>query len=102
LAVTVLSFVWIFSTKPLYPGLSGQQEILGVSALFDQQLAGFIAKLGAYVPMWTVAFHIFFHSEDAGVPVEESPLHWADVERHLLRVDRQRRRANRRGGRTND
>ena len=67
-----------------------------MTPLFDQQLAGFVAKIGSYVPMWAVAFTIFSRADEAGVAVEESPLHWADVERQLLRVDRQRARAARR------
>jgi putative membrane protein len=96
LVVTSLSIVWIFARHPMYAGLSGQQEILGVSALVDQQVAGFVAKLGAYAPLWAVSFFIFAHAEDAGTPIEESPLHWVDVERRLLRVDRQRARRTRR------
>jgi putative membrane protein len=92
LVVTSLSFVWIFSLHPLYPALHYQKALLHMSPLFDQQLAGFVAKIGCYLPMWTVAFIIFFHAEDHGVPVEETPLHWADVERELLRIDRQRAR----------
>jgi cytochrome c oxidase assembly factor CtaG len=96
LVVTSLSFVWIFSVHPLYPALHHQYALLHMSPLFDQQLAGFIAKLGCYMPMWAVAFTIFFHAEEKGTPVEETPLHWADVEREMLRVDRQRERAIRR------
>ena len=70
-----------------------QYALLHMTPLFDQQLAGFVAKLGVYIPMWAVAFTIFFHAEEAGTPIEETPLHWADVERQLLRVDRQRERA---------
>jgi cytochrome c oxidase assembly factor CtaG len=92
LVVTSLSFVWIFSQHPLYPALHGQRAIMHMSPLLDQQIAGFVAKLGCYVPMWWVAFVIFFHAEEKGTPVEETPLHWADVERELLRVDRQRAR----------
>jgi cytochrome c oxidase assembly factor CtaG len=96
LVVTSLSFVWIFSQHSLYPALHNQHAILHMTPLFDQQLAGFVAKLGCYMPMWAVAFTIFWHAEDRGTPIEETPLHWADVERHLLRVDRQRERAIRR------
>ena len=96
LVVTSLSFVWIFSVHSLYPGLHNQQELLNMTPVFDQQLAGFVAKLGCYLPMWVVAFRIFFHAEDEGIPVEESPLQWADVERKMLRIDRQRERAIRR------
>jgi cytochrome c oxidase assembly factor CtaG len=93
LVVTSLSFVWIFARHPLYPDLHGQHALLGMTPLFDQQLAGFVAKFGSYLPMGWVAFFIFAHAEDKGVPVEETPLYWADVERELLRLDRQRARA---------
>ena len=96
LVVTSLSFVWIFSQHSLYPGLHDQYALLHMTPLFDQQLAGFVAKLGCYIPMWAVAFTVFFHAEDQGVNVDETPLHWADVERQLLRIDRQRARAIRR------
>ncbi len=96
LVVTSLSFVWIFARHSLYPGLQGQYSLLHMTPLFDQQLAGFVAKIGSYVPMWAVAFTIFSRADDAGVEVEESPLHWADVERQLLRIDRQRARRTRR------
>jgi putative membrane protein len=93
LLVTSLSFVWIFSLHSLYPALHHQYALLHMTPLFDQQLAGFVAKFGCYVPMWSVAFIIFSHAEEQGIPVEETPLHWADVERELLRIDRQRARA---------
>jgi cytochrome c oxidase assembly factor CtaG len=96
LAVTSLSFVWIFSRHSLYPALHHQQALLHMSPLLDQQLAGFVAKLGCYMPMWAVAFTMFFHAEERGEQIEEAPLHWADVERQLLRVDRERERALRR------
>jgi hypothetical protein len=69
-----------------------------MTPLFDQQLAGFVAKFGSYAPMWAVAFTIFSRADESGVAVEETPLYWADVERQLLRVDRQRVRAMRRRG----
>jgi cytochrome c oxidase assembly factor CtaG len=93
LVVTSLSFVWIFARHPLYSGLHGQYALLHMTPLFDQQLAGFVAKFGSYLPMGWVAFFIFAHAEDQGAAVEETPLHWADVERELLRLDRQRARA---------
>ncbi len=94
--VTVLSFVWIFSTHSLYPGLHLQSQILGVTPLFDQQLAGFIAKLGAYASLWAVSFYVFFRADDEGRSLEDTPLSWADVERQLLRVDRAQARDLRR------
>jgi cytochrome c oxidase assembly factor CtaG len=97
IVVTSLSVVWIFARHPLYPALHHQRE-LHVSALLDQQLAGFVAKLGAYAPMWAIAFIIFSRADRDAAPVEEAPLYWADVQRELLRVDRQRVREQRRHG----
>jgi cytochrome c oxidase assembly factor CtaG len=94
--VTVLSFVWVFLRHPIYPGLRDQEQVLHMSAILDQQLAGFVAKIGAYVPMWIVAYLIFQHADKVGRPTEETPLYWMDVERHLLRADRARMRAARR------
>ncbi len=99
LVVTSLSFIWIFSRHPLYPSLHHQQALLHVSPLLDQQLAGFVAKFGCYIPMWAVAFTIFSRADEEQ-RADESPLHWADVERQLLRIDRQRTRAQRRGSST--
>ena len=96
LVVTSVSFVWIFSRHPLYPALHHQHALLHMTPLLDQQLAGFVAKFGAYIPMWAVSFTIFSRAEDQGIPVEETPLHWADVERQMERVDRQRAREARR------
>jgi putative membrane protein len=93
LVVTSLSFVWIFSHHSLYPALHHQYALLHMTPLFDQQLAGFVAKLGCYLPMWWVAFVIFFDAEKKGTPIEETPLYWADVERELLRIDRHRAKA---------
>lgn len=96
LVVTSLSFIWIFSRHALYPALHHQQALVHMTPVFDQQLAGFVAKLGCYLPMWCVSYRIFFNAEGRGEPIEETPLHWADVERQLLRIDRQRERAIRR------
>ncbi len=95
LVVTSLSFVWIFSRHSLYPDLHHQHALLHMTPLLDQQLAGFVAKFACYIPMWAVAFTIFARADETST-TEESPLHWADVERQLLRVDRQRERSSRR------
>jgi cytochrome c oxidase assembly factor CtaG len=96
IVVTSLSFVWIFSQRPLYPALHDQYALLHMTPVFDQQLAGFVAKLGSYIPMWAVAFQIFFKADEDGANVDDPVLHWADVERQLLRLDRQQARALRR------
>ena len=66
LVVTSLSVVWIFARHPLYSALHHQHALLHVSALLDQQIAGFVAKLGAYLPMWAVAFTIFSGRRERG------------------------------------
>ena len=92
LSVTGLSFVWIFARHPLYPGLHHQLALLHLSPLADQQLAGFVAKLGSYVPLWIVAFVIFSRAHRSGAAIEETPPYWAGVQRELERVDRRRAR----------
>ena len=96
LVVTSLSIVWIFASHSLYPALHHQRDLVHLTALSDQRLAGFIAKLGAYLPMWAVAFTMFSRADERGLSVEETPLHWADVEREMLRIDRARVRTQRR------
>jgi cytochrome c oxidase assembly factor CtaG len=96
IVVTSLSIVWIFARHPLYPALHYQHELLHLTPLLDQQVAGFVAKLGAYAPMWAIAFSIFARADREELPAEEAPLYWADVQRELLRVDRERARAMRR------
>ena len=66
LVVTSLSFIWIFSRHTLYPSLTHQHVILAMSPIVDQQLAGYVSKLGAYLPMWIVAFVLFVKAGDGG------------------------------------
>lgn len=86
LVVNVLSIVWIFARHPMYPCFHNQRLVLGISPLLDQQLAGFVAKLGAYAPMWSIAFVLLARagSDDQG----DEPLRWADVQRELERGER--------------
>jgi putative membrane protein len=86
LVVTLLSIVWIFSRHPMYASFSHQELILGISPIVDQQLAGFVAKLGAYAPMWTIAFILL--SRDSGEEIDDQTLRWADVQRELEREAR--------------
>lgn len=96
IVVTSLSIVWIFARHPLYPALHYQHQLVHMSPLLDQQVAGFVAKLGAFATMWSIAFAIFARSDREPGLAEEAPLYWADVERELLRLDRQRARELRR------
>jgi cytochrome c oxidase assembly factor CtaG len=94
LVVTSLSFIWIFSRHVLYPSFAHQQAVLGLSAIDDQQLAGYIAKLGAYLPLWVTAFVFFTRAADESAKREDAPLRWVDVQRELERVERDERRAH--------
>jgi cytochrome c oxidase assembly factor CtaG len=89
LVVTSLSFVWIFSKHPMYSSFHDQHALLAMSPVVDQQLAGFIAKLGAYFPMWSIAFVLFSRAGDS--EVDEIPLRWVDVQRELERAERRER-----------
>ena len=94
LVVTSLSFIWIFSRHVMYPSYSHQMAVLGLSAIDDQQLAGYIAKFGAYLPLWTAAFVLFVRAADEPPTPEEAPLRWVDVQRELERVERDERRTH--------
>ncbi len=88
-----LSIVWIFARHSLYPPFSYEGKVVGMTALLDQQLAGFLAKLSTIAVLWTVAFVIMTRGEGAerkGKDVD--PLLWSDVERELERADRRERR----------
>lgn len=88
-----LSIVWIFARHPLYRPYAHVHRVLDLSALLDQQLSGFTAKLVTIFVLWAVAFAIVTRAErepEAGG--DAAPLTWADVERQLERVARQERR----------
>ena len=86
-----LSIVWIFARHSLYPPYTHAGTVAGLSPLLDQQLAGFVAKLGTIAVLWTVAFVIMTRapSDMAG---QDEPLMWSDVEREIERADRRERR----------
>jgi cytochrome c oxidase assembly factor CtaG len=88
-----LSFVWIFARHPLYPPYAHSGRILLLTALTDQELSGFVAKLGAIFVLWTVAFVVVTKAERVvQLGGDPEPLTWADVERQLERVARRERR----------
>jgi cytochrome c oxidase assembly factor CtaG len=89
-----LSVVWIFSRRPLYSSFVHRVRFLGMSAVLDQQLAGFLAKLCTIAVLWTVAFSLMTRSQvTAGADDESEPLLWSDVEREIQRADRRAERA---------
>jgi len=86
-APTFLSFVWIIASRPLYSSFTNQRHILHLSPLADQQAAGYLAKLGTFSVLWTLAYVMFSRvpSDETG---EQSQLRWIDVERSLDRAER--------------
>lgn len=90
-----LAIVWIFARRPLYPHFAVGPNLLGVSPVLDQQLAGFVAKFGTIAVLWTVAY-VFVRQTDpkSARDVDTDPLTWADVQRHLERVERRERRSH--------
>jgi cytochrome c oxidase assembly factor CtaG len=88
-----LAIVWIFARHPLYPHFAKAPVLLGVSALTDQQVAGFVAKFSTIAVLWTVAFVSLGRAQQAVTSGRDpDPLLWSDVERHLQRVERRERR----------
>lgn len=85
-----LAVVWIFARHPLYAVYAHAGRTFGMSPLLDQQVAGFVAKLTTIFVLWSVAFVIVHRAEAR--PDDDMPLTWADVERHLERIDRRARR----------
>jgi hypothetical protein len=67
--------------------------VAGLSPLLDQQLAGFLAKLGTIAVLWTVAFVIMTRAQTAETAGRDTePLMWSDVEREIERAERRQRR----------
>ncbi|MGH9089327.1 MAG: cytochrome c oxidase assembly protein [Acidimicrobiales bacterium] len=87
-----LAIVWIFARHPLYPVYAHAGRTLGMSPLLDQQVSGFVAKLGTIAALWTVAFVIVSRSERHPEDDDGVPLTWADVQRHFERAERRARR----------
>jgi putative membrane protein len=88
-----LSIVWIFARHPLYPAFAHPGKVISLSPLLDQQVSGFVAKLGTIAVLWTVAFVVMTRAESADRAGRDSePMMWSDVERELERADRRERR----------
>jgi cytochrome c oxidase assembly factor CtaG len=85
-----LAVVWIFARHPLYAAYAGHGRVLGLAPLTDQQVAGFVAKLGTIAVLWTVAFVAVTRATHPDG--DDEPLTWADVERQFERVARRERR----------
>jgi putative membrane protein len=89
-----LAVVWILARHPLYAPFDHPGRFVGLTPLADQEVAGFLAKLGTIAVLWTVAFIAVSRAQPTRPPDdEEQPLTWVDVERHLQRAERRQRRA---------
>ena len=86
-----LSIVWIFARHSLYPPYEHTGKVVGLSPLLDQQLAGFLAKLGTIAVLWTVAFVMMTRAQTDPSEHEET-LTWSDVQREIERAERRERR----------
>ena len=88
-----LSFIYIFSTRPLYSAFAGSHLADGLRPLNDQQISGFVSKLTMLLVLLTVGGVVLARaptSEDDFGP--DDPLVWADVERQFERADRKGQR----------
>jgi hypothetical protein len=95
-----LSIVWIFARHPLYAPFAHSGKVDDLSPLLDQELSGFVAKLGTIFVLWTVAFVVMTRGESAAAAGRDAePLLWSDVEREIERADRDDRRERRHGWR---
>jgi cytochrome c oxidase assembly factor CtaG len=86
-----LSIVWIFARHSLYPPYAHTGKVVGLSPLLDQQLAGFLAKLGTIAVLWTVAFIMMTRAQADSAEPDET-LTWSDVQREIERAERRERR----------
>jgi putative membrane protein len=95
-----LSIVWIFARHPLYAPFAHPGKVVDLSPLLDQELSGFVAKLGTIFVLWTVAFVVMTRGETAAAAGRDTePLVWSDVEREIERADRDDKRERRHGWR---
>ncbi len=93
-----LSFIYIFSTHPLYGDFSRSHAAVGLRPLNDQQIAGFVSKLSMLLVLLSVGWVVLSRASTADEEAANDPLVWADVERHFERVDRQSVRNGALGG----
>jgi cytochrome c oxidase assembly factor CtaG len=87
-----LSFVYIFSRRPLYETFSRSSTALHLRPLTDQQVAGFVSKLTMLIVLLSVGSVVLARASRADDELLDEPLVWADVERAFERADRHRGR----------
>ncbi len=89
-----LSFLYILSTRPLYPAFAHSASAIGLRPLNDQQVAGFLSKLSMLLVLLSVGGVVLARAPDTDDEFgPEDPLVWADVERQFERADRRAGRA---------
>ena len=85
-----LSFIYIFSRRPLYPEFARSHAAVGLRPLTDQQIAGFVSKLTMLFVLLIVGAVVLARAPRSEDELDTSDtLVWADVERQFERVDRQ-------------
>ena len=83
-----LSFIYIFSTHPLYPEFARSHAAIDLRPLNDQQIAGFISKLTLLLVLLSVGGVVLARAPVSEDEFDDDPLVWADVEREFERADR--------------
>jgi len=84
-----LSFLYIFSTRPLYPSFARSHAAIDLRPLNDQQVAGFVSKLSMLLVLLTVGAVVLARAPTSDEELGTTdPLVWADVERQFERADR--------------
>ena len=84
-----LSFIYIFSRRPLYPEFARSHAAVGLRPLNDQQIAGFVSKLTMLFVLLIVGAVVLARAPRSEEDFGADDLVWADVERQFERVDRQ-------------
>jgi cytochrome c oxidase assembly factor CtaG len=84
-----LSFIYIFSRRPLYPEFGRSHAAVGLRPLNDQQVAGFVSKLTMLFVLLIVGAVVLARAPRSEEEFGDDDLVWADVERQFERVDRQ-------------
>jgi cytochrome c oxidase assembly factor CtaG len=81
-----LSFILILSPRPLYSTFARSRAAVGLRPLNDQQIAGFVSKLGMLIVLLTVGTVFLLRTDEESST--DDPLVWADVQRQFERADR--------------
>jgi cytochrome c oxidase assembly factor CtaG len=81
-----LSFILILSPRPLYSTFAKSRAAIGLRPLNDQQIAGFVSKLGMLIVLLGVGTVFLLRTDEESST--DDPLVWADVQRQFERADR--------------